>query len=428
MIQLKTAIPGPKSTAHLAQLRKRNGGWAVPHPLVLSGKGEGAYCEDIDRNTFLDFASQVASNPLGYNHPELLQTLKEHSKRFPVKFGGQDFTIEEHLEMIESVLSISPKPFNAAFLTNSGAEAVENAIKIFMHNRPATKFGVSMEHAFHGRTLGALSLTNSKLVQKKGFLRFPMSRIPFDETAADKLELIVHSEGAAEEIGFVVIECIQGEGGYNIASHKMIQELRKKTREYGIPLVCDEVQSGMGRTGKWWAFEHYGIVPDGFAAAKALQVGAVVAEKKNFPAEPGSISSTWGGGHSLDLALGIKTIEIIKKEKLLKKNEQHGKMIVKRLQEFDHVWEPRGLGLMAAFDVPTQAIRNHTVIECAKNGLLILGCGTHGIRIIPPYIIEKEQIEEGMNVLERAVKTASQKGFRHSGKIFGFFHCAASHS
>jgi 4-aminobutyrate aminotransferase len=428
MIQLKTGIPGPKSAALLEKLRKRNGGWGVPHPLVFSGKGEGPYCEDLDKNVFLDFASQIAANPLGYNHPELLAIIKAYSKQFPVKFAGQDFTIPEHLEMIESVLSISPKTMNAAFLANSGTEAVENAIKTCMVHRPGTKFGVSMERAFHGRTLGALSLTNSKSVQKKGFLRLPMQRLPFDETAAEKLEQMVHSESAPEEIGFVIIECIQGEGGYRFASEKMVSELRKKTKEYEIPLICDEVQSGLGRTGKWWSFEQFGIVPDVFTSAKALQVGAVIANKKSFPSESGSISNTWGGGHRLDLALGMKTIEIIKKEKLLKKNEQNGKRILKRLQEFDHIWEPRGQGLMIAFDLPTQAIRNHTVIECAKNGLLVLGCGTHSVRIIPPYIIEKEPIEEGMEILERAIKTVSQKGFKHTGKIFEFFHCAASHS
>lgn len=428
MIKLKTGIPGPKSMVVLERLRKRNGGWSVPHPLVFSGKGAGAYCEDMDGNVFLDFASQVASNPLGYNHPELLETVKAYSRRFPVKFAGQDFSVSEHVELIERLLSVSPKTMNAAFLCNSGAEAVENAIKICMHQRPATKFGISMEHAFHGRTLGALSLTNSKTVQKKGFLRLPMQRLPFDESAAEKLEKIVQSEGAPEEIGFVITECVQGEGGYNLAPDNMLSELRKKTKELNIPLICDEVQSGMGRTGKWWAFDQYNITPDSFVAAKALQVGAVVSNKAGFPRENGAISNTWGGGHILDLALGIKTVEIIQKQKLLKKNQQNGKIILKRLRELDHIWEPRGLGLLLAFDLSTSAIRNHVVIECAKNGLLVLGCGTHGVRIVPPYIIEKEEIEAGIQVLENAIKKTSQKGFRHDGKIFEFFHCASSHS
>ena len=427
MIRLKTPVPGRKSAKVLEGLKKKNGGWGIPHPLVFSGKGKGVYCEDIDGNRFLDFASQIASNPLGYNHPELLGVVKEYGKRHPVKYGGQDFSVKEHLEMIENLLSVSPKGMNAAFLVNSGAEAVENAIKLAMRNRKKAKFSVSVQGAFHGRTLGALSLHHSNPIHRKGYILEPNKQIPFDDSAGEELEKII-KKNKAESIAFFVLEHFQGEGGYRIPSDKMVRGLRGVCKKYGIPYIADEVQAGIGRTGKWWSFEHYGIKPDVFSSAKALQVGAVVANRKTFPNEPGAISSTWGGGHVLDLALGVKTIEIIKKQKLLQRNRKMGDYIVKRLREIGELSESmqnsRGRGLMIAFDLENGRLRDDVVIECVKNGLLVLGCGSKSIRIIPPYTIEKNEIDEGLRVIENAVRKCSSKRFKHSGKICNFMGCS----
>jgi 4-aminobutyrate aminotransferase len=428
MIRLKTPVPGPKSFSILQKLRKRNGGWAVPYPLVFSGKGKGSYCEDIDGNRFLDFASQIASNPLGYNHPEMLEVVKSLSGRFPVKYAGQDFTVQQHLDAIEAVTGVSPKGMDTAFLINSGAEAVENAIKLCMRKRPGTKIGISMRRAFHGRTMGALSLTNSNQVQKKGYMRLPMMRLDYSDSAPEQLERIIERDASPDEIGFVIVEHVQGEGGYYPASKKMVQGLRSITKKHGIPYVSDEVQAGAGRTGRWWAFEHYGIRPDVFAAAKALQVAAVVAGKKMFPEEPGAISSTWGGGHVTDLALSVKTIEIIKKEKLLAKNSRLGKYMLKRLNEMNCVSGQRGLGLMLAFDMKDQAQRKHLIIECARNGLLLLGCGERSIRLAPPYVTTEEDADKGLEIIEKAAKKIKAKRFVHTGRICTFMECSRSHS
>ena len=423
MIRLRTRIPGPKSLRILRKLRARNGGWSISYPAVLSSGGEGAYCEDIDGNIFLDFASQIASNPLGYNHPEMLEVVKEYA-RFPVKFAGQDFTIEEHLDMIESLTGIAPKGMDTAFLINSGAEAVENAIKICMRKRPATKIGISFTGAFHGRTLGALSLTNSNVAHKKGYPKFPALRLPFDDSADEKLERILRSECAAEEIGFVILEHVQGEGGYNPASKDMVANIRRITRENGIPYIADEIQSGVGRTGKWWAFEHFGITPDVFTSGKALQVAAVVARKSMFPNEAGAISSTWGGGHVLDLALGMKTIEIIRKKNLLTSNSRMGNYLLKRLKEMHGVTNPRGIGLMLAFDLPAAHNRDEVIIECMKNGLIVLGCGKRSIRLVPPYVVTKEDAEKAMEIINAAVKTCKEPKFCHRGAITEFIRCS----
>ena len=428
MIRLNTSVPGPKSLRILKRLKERNGGWSISYPLVFSGKGYGPYCGDIDGNIFLDFASQIASNPLGYNHPDLLETVKEYTNRFPIKFAGQDFTVPEHLRMIEELTEISPRGFDSAFLINSGAEAVENAIKICMRKRPGTKFGISMERGWHGRTLGALSLTNSNQVHKRGYMRFPMLRLPYDESAVERFEKMLKTEAAPEEIGFLLIEHVQGEGGYNIAPKKMVEGLRKVASDNGIPYISDEVQSGMGRTGRWWAFEHYGITPDVFTSGKALQVAAVVAPSRMFPHEPGAISSTWGGGHTLDLALGMKTIEIIKKEKLLSKNTKMGKYLLGELESVKGISNRRGLGMMLAFDMPSPAARDRLIAECATNGLLLLGCGMRSVRLVPPYVITEEDADTAISIIEASVKRISAKGFSHHGAICEFVHCGKHHA
>ena len=427
MIKLKTQIPGPYSAEIISAILRKNGGQAVPYPFVQSGKGKGAYCQDIDGNVFLDFASQIATCPLGYNHPDLLEVIRSY-KQYPIKFAGQEFNVEEHLDVLEALTDIAPRQLNAAFLINSGAEAVENAIKICMRNRPATKFGISMEGAFHGRTLGALSCTNSKQVHKKNFLSIPMKRLPYDESAPEKLERIINNEAAPKEIGFVILECVQGEGGYNIAPKEMVKGLRKLTAQYNIPLICDEIQAGLGRTGKWWSFQNFGITPEVFSSAKALQVGATVANKNFFPKESGSISTTWGGGAVLDMALGAKIIQIIKRKRLVERNNKTGKYILKGLLDIKGVSSSRGLGLMLACDLPTAKIRDKVVIECAKNGLILLGCGERSIRVIPPYIIKREDSNLGVQILEKAVKDCSKRNFRHSGKICRFMGCGSQSS
>ncbi|MDP4039496.1 MAG: aspartate aminotransferase family protein [Candidatus Pacearchaeota archaeon] len=424
MIKIKTQIPGKKSARILDGLKKRNGGWAVPHPIVFSGVGNGSYFKDIDGNVFLDFASQIASNPLGYNHPALNELIRKYNES-PVKYAGQDFCVPEHLELIEKLIGISPSGMDTAFLINSGAEAVENAIKIAMYNRKKKKFSVSVDGAFHGRTLGALSLHHSKPMQREGFILEPNKKLPFDDSAGDELKELIKRNGA-EKIGFVILEHFQGEGGYRMPSMKMVKDLNKICRENGIPYIADEVQAGMGRTGKFWSFEHYGIKPDVFSSAKALQVGAVVANKKWFP-PPGGISSTWGGGSRIDMALGIKTIEIIKKEKLLQKNRVNGEYLLKGLEKigFENV---RGRGLMCAFDLNSERERDNFIIECLKRGLVLLGAGEKSVRVIPPYVIGKKEIDEALSVMEKAYRVVSERGFKHKGKICDFMGCGRSGS
>ncbi len=425
-----TALPGPKSEIILKKLQQHNGAWDFPYPFVHSREGSGCYTKDLDGNIFLDWASQVASLPLGYNHPDILAAIKQYATKSPIKYAGQDFVVQEHVELLEELLSITPKELNAAFFVNSGAEAVENAMKICMRQRPQAKVGVSFESAFHGRTLGALSCTNSKIVHKKHFFSLPIKRLPFNDAAGEILQKITAHEAAPEEIAFIILEHIQGEGGYRVASKKMIKDIYARAQQLNIPIIADEVQSGIGRTGKWWAFEHFGVRPTVISAAKALQVGAAIANKNFFPKELGSISSTWGGGHILDLAIGAQTIRSIKKLKLLDNAAKQGEYLRTRLQELSKTCQQieniRGLGLMCAFDCPTKNMRDNIIIGALQNGLILLGCGERGIRMVPPLIIKKEEIDEGVEILKKTLQTCSGKNFKHTGKICAFVDCGGN--
>ena len=233
MIRIKTHIPGKRSQALLKKFQRLNGGWGKAAPFVHSGNGEGCYFSDVDGNWYMDFASQIASNPLGYNHLRLALVLKRY-KKTPVKYAGQDFMTREHLVLLEELLSIC-KGMNAAFLINSGAEANENAIKIALRKKKTAKVGISFESGFHGRTLGALSCTNVKQIQKAQYWTFPMHRLPFDDSMAEHFKRLVEQDASPEDIGFVIVEPVQGEGGYNIASEKMMKDLSILCHKNKIP-------------------------------------------------------------------------------------------------------------------------------------------------------------------------------------------------
>lgn len=414
-------LPGPKSEKVLKKIKQLNIGYTDFYPFVYSGEGSGCYFKDVDGNKFLDFASQIATNPLGYNDPDLKNVVQRYSKNHPIKYGGQDFAVKEHGEMLEALTSITPKQLDNAILLNSGAEAVENCLKIALRKQKKAKFGIAFEKAFHGRTLGALSCTSSKPIQTQNFLFIPVKRLPYNENALELLQKIINKASSTRDIGFVIIEPIQGEGGYNVASPELIKGLRKITKQYDIPFIADEVQSGLGRTGKWWCIEHYNVEPDVMSSAKALQVGAAISNRKWMPA-PGTLSSTWGGGHVLDLALGIETIHIIKKRKLLSNVNKTGKYLMKRLNEAN-MENVRGKGLMVAFDMPTRSMRNNFIIECLKNGLVLLGCGQNGIRVIPPYIVTKEEIDKAIPIIEKVALKTSTAIFKHTGKICNYLTC-----
>ena len=410
MINIKTKLPGPNVDIALKRIEKHIGLYDPPYPFVYGGKGQGVYCEDLDGNIFMDWASQIACQPLGYNHPRMLEVSKKYSNKAPLKLAGHDYYSLEHIELLEEVASTLPEELQSIFLINSGAEAVENAIKIAYRKKPSAKIGISVQGAFHGRTLGALSCTNSKTAQKKNYPEIPVRRISLNNV--DELNRLLKYDVDPENVAYVIAEAIQGEGGYKFADKQWLQDLRAVTQEHNIPLILDEVQAGMGRTGKWWAFQHSGIIPDIITSGKALQVAATIGKKEMFPRDSGSISSTWGGGDLISMAMGLEIIKTIKEENLLEKVKIRGEHLLKRLKELEQkypiVTNARGLGLLLAFDLPNSELRNRLVELNFEKGLLTLGCGPHSMRIIPPYIISEQEIDEGIKVIDASLKVLSE--------------------
>ncbi len=377
------------------------------YPLVIKS-GFGCYLEDVDGKLYLDFNSNVCSCAVGYNHPEILDTIRNFVGIGAHKIAGQDFYCSEQADLAEELLKVVPRNLSRVLLVNTGAEAVENAIK-FAFRKKGPLPGVSCTGAFHGRTIGALTFTDSKAVQKKNYPEINHEVIKFctkdNDAEVNGLHDLIEREWLP---AFVIVECVQGEGGYNIASKKFIRNLRKTSKEHGFPLIIDEVQSGLGRTGKWWSFEHFGIKPDIITSAKALQVGAVVSSKQYDPQEPGAVSSTWGGGSRIDLAVGLKTIEIIRHERLLDNAKKIGNHMIKRLREmksrYPIIHEVRGLGLMIGVEFSKEIYKDLIPKMAFKKGLLVLGCGRKAIRIVPPLIITRDEADKGLGILEGVIK------------------------
>lgn len=400
-----TKIPGPRSARIVEEFKKIVYDSTFTYPLVIK-TGRGCVIEDIDRIEFLDFTSNIGSCPLGYSHPEILEVIKNYSsvEKGIHKIAGQDFYCEEHFDIARKLLSIS-KNNSKVFFINSGAEAVENAIKI-AYKKMGPLPGISCNSDFHGRTLGALSFTLSKEVQKTNFPELLVKRIKFCTDDSDPQINQLESLLKEYRVAFIITEIIQGEGGLNVASKLFIQHIRKLADEYKIPLIFDEVQSGMGRTGKWWAYEHYGVEPDIMTVAKALQVGATVYDKKFDPTEPGVLSSTWGGGSRIDMAIGTKIIEIILKNNLLSNSQKIGNMLLKNFVDFvgiDGLIDARGIGLMIGLEFDTKMTRDVIVNRLFKKGLLVLPAGMKSIRIMPPLIINEEEAAKGVSLINDTI-------------------------
>lgn len=400
-----TNIPGPKSRKLVDEFKNITYDSTFTYPLVFK-TGRGCVIEDIDGIEFLDFTSNIGSCPLGYSYPDILDVIKEYcsSERGVHKIAGQDFYCEEHFDIASKLLSISKKN-SKVFFINSGAEAVENAIKI-AYKKMGPLIGISCNGDFHGRTLGALSFTMSKEIQKTNFPELPVKRIKFCTSDSDPEINQLESLIKEYKVAFIITEIIQGEGGLNVASKLFIHHIRKLADEYKVPLIFDEVQSGMGRTGKWWAYEHYGVEPDIMTVAKALQVGATVYDKDYDPPEPGVLSSTWGGGSRIDMAIGTKIIEIILKNNLLSNSQKIGDVLLKNFVDIvgiNGLIDGRGIGLMIGLEFDTKVTRDFIVNSLFKKGLLILPSGMKSIRIMPPLIINEEEAIKGFSLINDTI-------------------------
>ena len=436
-ISIMTKPPGPKALNRQQKISKLSTPFCGSFPFVFDkqGRGNGPYVVDVDGNVFLDFNSQICSNPIGYNHPAMIEALQPYLNRYPLKIAGDDFLLPEREEFQELLLSKVPAPLSRVFIINSGAEAVENAIKTAYFHTKRT-FGVSIQGAFHGRTLGALSLTNSNIQHKQFHPQTQVRRITFVEESAseerlqfsiDQIQNMLHQDISPEEIAYFIFEPIQGESGYRVPHAKYIQELRNITKENNILLIADEIQAGMGRTGKMWAHQHFNVEVDLMTAGKALQVGATIGSEEVFfgqDCDACRISSTWGGGDVIGLAMGIQVMKIMEREHLVENAAKQGAYLQRRLTEVAEstnnntkikLDKPRGKGLMIGmkihepgnskkFQKINKQLRNKLVDGCYEKGLLILGAGWNNIRYAPPLNVKQEHIDEAISVMEEVIR------------------------
>jgi 4-aminobutyrate aminotransferase len=437
--EIKVEPPGPKARKIVAVDNRYLATSTKSEPLVVE-KARGTVVWDVDGNTFLDFASGVSVLNLGHSHPAVTKAITEQTKRF-THFAGTDYYYNVQAQLAERLCHLALGGCDKKiFLSNSGAESVEAAMKVARWSTQRKRY-LAFLGGFHGRTMGALSLTASKRVQQERY--FPqvpgVTHIPYANCYrcpyhleypgcgiwCGKMieELYFDTVLPPEEIGGMFMEPIQGEGGYIVPPSEFVQIMHSMCKKYGILFVDDEVQAGIGRTGRMWAIEHHEVVPDITCSAKALgsgiPIGATIFPKELDWGKKGAHSNTFGG-NAVACASALATLDVIEKEGLVKTAEKKGRHLRERLEDFAEDYEiigdVRGLGMMQATEfVKDRETKEHAcqerdrIVETSfKRGLILLGCGRSAIRYIPPLTSSIEEIETGLDILEGAIKEADK--------------------
>jgi 4-aminobutyrate aminotransferase len=433
-------VPGPKARELIERDRQViSPSYPRGYPFVMD-YGRGSEIWDVDGNRYLDFSAGIAVASTGHSHPQVVKAIQEQVERFI--HISSDYYHLRWVELAEKLIDISPFSEPAmTFVANSGAEAVESALKLAKHYTGRTNF-IGFFDSFHGRTMGAITMTASKTNYRRRFspLMGGVFHVPFPNPYRPIL-LSEHGEGygetvvryieeqvlgrlvAPDEVAGVLIEPIQGEGGYIIPPPDFFPALRKLCDRYGILLIADEVQSGMGRTGKWWAIENFGVEPDIICSAKGIAsgvpLGAVIARKHLMDWPKGSHGNTYGG-NPLACVAALATIDLIEKAYMANAAEV-GAYTLERLhamaQRHPTIGEVRGLGLMIGVEfVKDRAtkkravtLRDRIVDLAFEHGLVMLGCGRNTIRISPPLAITRAEIEEGLEIFEGVISMAEQE-------------------
>jgi len=432
---LKMALPGPRAS-QLIQTDKKfvSPSYTRVYPLVAD-KAQGLWIEDVDGNLFLDFTAGIAVCATGHCHPRVVAAIKNQAERL-LHMSGTDFYYTSQITLAEKLASLVPgEGAKKVFFGNSGAEAVEAAFKLArFHTR--RELNIAFFGAFHGRTMGALSLTASKTIQKKHYHPFVpgITHIPYAYCYRCKYGLCYPACGIEcvhwieetlfrtvmppEEVAAIFVEPIQGEGGYIVPPPEFHQELSRIARTYGILYVADEVQSGMGRTGKMFALEHFGITPDITAVAKGiasgLPLGAMIARADIMDWEAGSHASTFGG-NPVSCEAALATIELLEEELMANATLQGEHLMtgLKRLQDsFECIGDVRGKGLMVGVELVKDRNtkeragdwRYSIIQEAFKKGLLLLGCGENTLRFCPALTVTAEEVDVCLSIFEEVVR------------------------
>ncbi|MGA7921900.1 MAG: acetyl ornithine aminotransferase family protein [Candidatus Acidiferrales bacterium] len=431
---LVTVLPGPKAKALVERDHQVvSPSYTRDYPLVAK-IGRGATIEDVDGNTFLDFAAGIAVVATGHCHPEVVAAIQKQAAQL-IHMSGTDFYYPNMVELAEKLASIAPGPDpKRVYFGNSGAEAIEAAIKLVKFHTKRDKL-IAFHGAFHGRTMGALSLTASRAVQRKGFgtLLSGVFHMPFPDTYRGTYGIRAeHASGDSlsylenelfrrrvdpDEVAGIFIEPVQGEGGYLPAPAEFLQGLQRICRKHGIMLVADEVQSGMGRTGKWWASDHAGIEPDIICTAKGIASGmplsAVIARASVMNWTPGAHASTFGG-NPVCIAASLATIGLLERNYIANAMRM-GEFMMRQTADWTErhkiVGEVRGRGLMIGVefvrDQKTKErapdLRNRIVQMAFHKGLLVLGSGDTTLRLCPPLLIDEEQASFALKTLDQII-------------------------
>jgi 4-aminobutyrate aminotransferase len=433
--RIKTALPGPKAQEVIAYDAKYiSPSLSRDYPLVAN-RGYGAIVEDPDGNAFLDFCAGIAVCSTGHCHPKVVEAIQKQAAEL-IHIAGTDF-YHHHMPMLaERLVATMPKSHNwKVFFGNSGTEAVEGAIKLARYATKRDKL-IAFYGCFHGRTMGSLSLTASKNTQRKNFgtLLGGVEHIPYpyayrcaqghtNETCgAEIIELleqqIFKRLFAPEEVAAIIVEPIQGEGGFIPAPLFFLQELQKVCDKHGIMLILDEVQSGVGRTGKMWAYDHAGITPDIVLTAKGIASGmpisAFIAKESVMQWKPGSHGTTYGG-NPVCVASAMATLDLVQGG-LMANAEKMGNYIFGKISDwpkrFKIVGDVRGKGLMIGVEIVRDQrtkerahdLRDQVITGAFRRGLLILGSGENSIRLSPPLLIDEEQADCAIDIMEESLR------------------------
>lgn len=404
-----TDLPGPKASAIIQSDRQYiSPSYTRTYPLVAK-TGRGAIVEDVDGNRFLDFNAGIAVCSTGHCHPDVVRAIQKQAESL-IHMSGTDFYYEQMPQLARKLESLMPDGNSwRCFFGNSGAEAIEASMKLARYATGRWQF-IAFQSSFHGRTMGALSLTSSKPVQRKGFgpLVPGVTHVPYGN--CDYLENIVFKTTVnPSEVAAIVVEPIQGEGGYIVPPPDFLPGLEAIARKHGILLVADEVQSGMGRTGKMFAFEHFDFHPDIVAIAKGIAsgmpLGVTMARADIMTWEPGAHASTFGG-NPVCLAAALETVRLLE-EQYVANAAKLGEFLRSKLEPLKQrhrvVLDVRGRGLMIGLQMNTGAIRDQVINECFRRGLLLLGAGSSTIRIAPPLMIDEEQATFAVETLSEAI-------------------------
>jgi 4-aminobutyrate aminotransferase len=436
---LVTALPGPNASRVIELDRQYiSPSYTRSYPLVAK-RGRGALIEDVDGNVFLDFAAGIAVVATGHCHPEVVAAVQEQAAQL-IHMSGTDFYYPNMAELAQKLAAIAPGSGpKRVYFGNSGTEAIEAAIKLARYHTRREKI-VAFYGAFHGRTMGALSLTASKAVQRNGFgaLLSGVFHVPYAnpyrcayglsaESCCSECANFLERElfrkiVDPQEVAAIVVEPIQGEGGCVPAPMEFLLQLQTICRRHGIMLVADEVQTGMGRTGKWWAGDHAGIEPDILCVAKGIASGmplsATIAQANVMDWPPGAHASTFGG-NPVCVAASLATLRLLESQ-YIENARRMGDYIFGRLagwrDEFRIVGDVRGKGLMIGIEIvkdqktkePAHDLRDQIVHRAFTKGLLVLGAGESTLRVTPPLLIDERQAEFAIRTLGECIREAEK--------------------